>query len=104
MTVQTPEKHVYSEAEIQKAISAIKNNEYRLIRKAALAFNVPNATLQGRMSGRKSRTIAHEAEQIISPAKEKTLARWITRLIRTAFPTLPALAIEIAKEIRCGRV
>jgi hypothetical protein len=45
MTVQTPGKHVYSEADIQKAISAIKNNEYRSIRKAALVFNVPNATL-----------------------------------------------------------
>jgi hypothetical protein len=104
MTVQTPEKHVYSEADIQKAISAIKNNEYYSIRKAALAFNVPNATLQGRMFGRKSRTIAHEAEQILSPAEEKTLARWITRLTRTGFPASPALAIEMAEEIRRGRV
>jgi hypothetical protein len=52
MAVQTTEKQVYSKVDIQKAISAIKNNEYRSIRKAALAFNIPNATLQGRMSGR----------------------------------------------------
>jgi hypothetical protein len=56
------------------------------------------------MSGRKSRTIAYEAEQILSPAEEKTLARWIARLTRTGFPASPALAIEMAKEIRRGRV
>jgi hypothetical protein len=69
MAVQTTEKQVYNEVDIQKAISAIKNNEYRSIRKAALAFNVPNATLQGRMSGRKSRATAHETQQVLSAAE-----------------------------------
>jgi hypothetical protein len=94
MTVQTPEKQAYSGANIQKAISANKNDEFRSIRKAALAFNVPNATLQGRMSGRKMCTTAHGADQILSAAEEKTLDRWITRLTRTGFPASPALAIE----------
>jgi len=104
MTVQTPEKQVYSEADVQKAISAIKDNEYRSIRKAALAFNVPNTTLQGRLSGRKSRATGHETEQVLSAAEEKTLSRWIARLTRTVFPASPALAIEMAEEIRPGRV
>jgi hypothetical protein len=104
MAVQTTEKQVYSEVDIQKAISAIKNNKYRSIRKAALAFNVPNATLQGRMSGRKSRATAHETQQVLSAAEEKTLSRWVTRLTRTGFPASPALAIEMAEEIRRGRV
>jgi len=97
-------KPAYSEADIQKAISALKNNEYRSIWKAAVAFNVPNTTLQGRMSGRTSRSTAHESEQVLSPAKEKTLARWIMRLTRTGFPASPALALEMALEIRRGRV
>jgi len=75
MAIQTTEKQVYSEVDIQKAISAIENNEYRSIRKAALAFNVPNATLQGRMSGRKSRATAYETQQVLSAAEEKTLSR-----------------------------
>jgi len=104
MSVQTPVSQVYSEVDIQKAISAIKNNEYRSIHKAALAFNVPIATLQGRMSGRKSRATAHETQQVLSAAEEKTLSRWITRLTRTGFPASSALAIEIAEEIRRGRV
>lgn len=56
------------------------------------------------MSGRKSRTEAHEAEQILSNAEEKILARWITRLTRTGFPASPALAIEMAEEIPRGRI
>jgi hypothetical protein len=47
---------------------------------------------------------AYKAEQILSPAEEKTLARWITRLTRTRFPASPVLAIEIAEEIRRGRI
>jgi hypothetical protein len=104
MSFQTFQKQVHSEDDIQKAIIAIKNKEHSSIRQAALAFNVPNATLQSRMSGRKPRTEAHEAEQILSNAEEKTLARWITRLTRTGFPASPALAIEMAEEIRRGRV
>ena len=104
MSVQTPGKQVYSEVDTQKAISAIKNNEYRSIRKAALMFNIPNATLQGRMSGRKSRATAHETQQVLSAAREQTLFRWITRLTRTGFPASPALAVEMAEEIRRGRV
>jgi hypothetical protein len=45
------------------------------IYKAALVFNVANASSQGRMTERKSRATAHEAEQILSTSKEKTLAR-----------------------------
>ena len=91
MTLQTPEKQVYNEVDIQKAISAIKSNEYRSMHKAALTFNVPNATLvlQGRMPGRKSRATAHEAERIFSAAEEKTIARCITRLTRTGFQPRP---------------
>jgi hypothetical protein len=104
MSTEPSLKPAYSEADIQKAISALKNNEFRSIRKAAVAFNVLNTTFQGRMSGRTSRSIAHESEQILSPAEEKTFARWITRLTRTGLPTSPALAIEMAEKIRQERV
>jgi hypothetical protein len=103
-STESSSKPAYSEADIQKAISALKNNEFRSIRKAAVAFNVPNTTLRGRMSGRTSRSTAHESEQILSPAEEKTFARWVTHLTRTGFPASPALAIEMAEEIRRERV
>jgi hypothetical protein len=90
---------VYSEVDIEGAILAIKNFEYRSLRKAASAFGVPNANLQRRMSGRKSRATAYEAEQILLPAEKKTSTRWSTRLICTRLPDSPALPIEIAKNV-----
>jgi hypothetical protein len=104
MSSVTSPKQAYSEADILKAISALKNGEFQSIRKAAVASNVPNATLQSRMSGRTSRATAHESEQILSAAEEKTLARWITRLSRTGFSASPALVIEMAEDIRRGRI
>ena len=56
------------------------------------------------MSGRNSRATAHKSEQLLSNAEEKTLVRWITRLTRTGFPASPALALQMAEEIRRGHV
>lgn len=56
MNVESIETVAYSEADVQAAISAIKNKQYPSIRKAAAAFNVPYPTLRGRVSGRKSRS------------------------------------------------
>jgi hypothetical protein len=51
------------------------------------------------VSGRLSRSHAHENRQILSSAEEKTLARWITRLTNTGFPASPALGVQMAEEI-----
>ena len=67
-------------------------------------MNVPYSTLLGRMSGRKSRSVAHETEQIFSPTEEKPLSRWVTRLTRDRFPASPALVVEMAEKLRRGRV
>jgi len=93
MSSSTPKKSVYTELDVQKAISAVKKRQYSSIRTAAAAFNIPNTMLRNRMSGRNSRATAHESEQLLSNVEEKTLVRWITRLTRTGFPAYPALAL-----------
>jgi len=92
------------ESRIQDAITAYKSGTYRSVRAAANAFFIPPSTLSYRLAGRTSRSQAHESEQIFSHAEEKTLVRWLTRLTNTGFPTSPALAIEMAEEIRRGRL
>lgn len=77
---------MYSEANIQKAISALKKAAYQSLRKAANVFSVSNATLCSRMSGRTSRAAVHESEQILSTAEAKALARWITLLSPAGSP------------------
>jgi hypothetical protein len=73
-SIEASSKPVYSETDVQEAVCALKNNEFRSICKAAVAFNMPNTTLQGRIFGRTSRATAHEPEQILLPAGENTLA------------------------------
>ena len=53
-----------------------------------------------RLSGQTSRSHAHESMQILSNPEETTLVRWITYLTSTGFPASPALAIQMAEEIR----
>ena len=92
------------ESRIQDALLAHKSGKYRSVRAAAIAFSIPPSTLSYRIAGRTSRSQAHESAQILSYAEEKTLVRWLTRLTRTGFPASPALAIQMAEEIRRGRL
>ena len=92
-----------SRSKIQSAIIAYKAGEYTSIRACATAYSIPYRTLHYRLSGRNSRSYAHEPMQILSNAEERTLVRWITHLTSTGFPASPALAIAMAEEIRHGR-
>jgi len=104
MNTSTPNKLVYTEADVQKAISTLRERQHTSIRRAARAFGIPYTTLWNRMAGHTSRFIAHESEQVLSNAEERTLVRWITRLTRTGFPASPALVVQMAEELRRGRV
>ncbi|KAM0711415.1 hypothetical protein Q7P35_002155 [Cladosporium inversicolor] len=104
MNTPTQVQSASVESRIQDAIAAYKSRTYRSIRAAANAFSIPPSTLSYRLTGRTSRSQAHESEQILSHAEEKTLVRWLTRLTNTGFPASPALAIEMAEEIRLGRL
>ena len=92
------------EKRITSAISAYIAKQYSSLRKAAAACKAPYSTVQARMAGRKSRDISHEWRQSLSNAEENTFLRWITRLTRTGYPASPKLAIEMAEEIRRGRI
>lgn len=92
------------EIQIQNAISALKNKFSLNIAAAARRFQVPRTTLWRRMGGDKSRAEAHESEQIVSNAEERSLVGWITRLGIAGFPQSPALVVEMAYELRASRV
>ena len=56
--------------------------------------------MKNRVSRGISQTQAQEPAQILSNVKETTLARWITRLIITGYPTSSKLVLEMIEEIR----
>ncbi|KFZ20041.1 hypothetical protein V501_00335 [Pseudogymnoascus sp. VKM F-4519 (FW-2642)] len=104
MSFQQPFTRAQIEEKIQLAIIAIETQEFKSLRDAAAHFEVSKTTLSYRMTRRKTRTAAHETEQLLSNAQENTLARWITRLTATGFPATPLLIKQMAEEIRMQRV
>ena len=103
MSTNTRKFYASSVADIQSAITEYKLGKHTSIRKCANAFNMPEATLRYHLSGRTSRSHAHEYRQILSNAEERTLVRWITHLTKTGFPASPTLAIQMAEEVRRNR-
>ena len=103
MDANTRVSNAYSETDIQKAILEFTTGRYASVRKCAAAYRIPVQSLRNRLSGRNSRSHAHEHMQILSNAEEGTLVRWITHLTSTGFPASPSLAIAIAEEIRRNR-
>jgi hypothetical protein len=89
-----------TEERIQNAITEFKEGRFKSIRVCADTWQVSKSTVAYRMSGRNSRARSHEYRQILSSTEEKTLVRWLTRLTSAGFPASPALAIEMAEEIR----
>jgi vacuolar-type H+-ATPase subunit F/Vma7 len=75
MSFQQPFTRAQIEEKIQLAIIVIETKEYKSIHDAAVYFKVSRTTLGYRMAGRKTRTKAHETEQLLSNAEENTLAR-----------------------------
>jgi len=49
----------YTEEDVTNALNALVNGEYKLIRKAAIAFQIPSSTLYDRRKKSKSRTESH---------------------------------------------
>jgi hypothetical protein len=92
------------ESRIQNALSAHRSSKYRSVRAAAIAFSIHPSTLSYRIAGRTSRSQAPESAQISTCAEEKTLVQWLTCLTSTGFPASPALAMQMAEEIRRGRL
>lgn len=104
MNITTTNKHVYTEADIQSAISAYKTGQYSSIRSLAIAFCVPYTTLYYRMPGLTTRQKSYENAQNLLDAEEISLVKIITRLTITGYPALPTLVVEMAKFIRVRRV
>ena len=65
----------YTENALAAAINAV--NTGTPLRRAARDYDIPEATLQHRRTGRQSRIDAHTSEQKLSPIQENRLAEWI---------------------------
>lgn len=85
MDASTRAKRVYSEAQLQAALSAINENDGRSVRAVAAAYAVPESTSRNRLAGHTSCSTAHEHRQNLSIAEEKTLVEWLSNLTRAGW-------------------
>lgn len=103
MDALTRVKRVYTEGQLQAALSHINENRGQSVRATAAAYAVPESTLRNRLAGHTSCSGAHEHRQNLSSAEEKTLVKWLSNLTRAGFPASPALLVEMAEEVRRSR-
>ena len=68
------------EERIQFAIEALRSGQIRTIRKAAHAFDVPYATLRGRVAGRVPRQESQISSRKLRETEEAALVQWIKSL------------------------
>jgi hypothetical protein len=67
----------YTEKDVQLALDDYNDGTFTLSQ-SATAYGVPYGTLYGRLKrGRSTRQVAHEEQQLMTPAEEKKVVRWI---------------------------
>jgi len=77
MASQQRLQKLQNEGQLLLAVNAIKKSQVSSIRKAAKLYNVPEATLRHRLSGRASRTDSRANSHKLSQNEEQTLVQWI---------------------------
>ena len=73
------------EGSIAKAIQGYSTGKYPSIRQAAESQVLPYTTLQGRLQGRKASHNAHELEQRLGEAEERSVVKQIEDMDRRGF-------------------
>jgi hypothetical protein len=91
---------LYTEEDVTNALNALVNGEYKSIRKAAIAFQIPFTTLQNRQKRSKSRIESHVSQQLLTPIDETTLESWIYRAAKLGAPVTLQLVKILASEIQ----
>lgn len=77
---------VQQEEALKQAAKGLNEGRFKSLRRAAEAYGVHYSTLHRRMKGSTSRRKAHIKQQLLSPADEKAIVRWIVRMEEFGFP------------------
>jgi len=74
------------EKAIKNACDGVQQGRFASIRKAAEAYEVHYSTVRRRLRGAKARKLAHVHQQLLTPAEERAIVRWIVQLEEFGFP------------------
>lgn len=92
------------EALIQKALAGLADGTYKSPYQAADALQISRSTLNDRLNGKKTRAEARANQQLLSPAEEKALVKWVKQLTIAGYPARHSILREMAEEVRAQRV
>ena len=88
------------EERIQEALRYYdKSYESSSIRHTSELFGVPYSTLRGRLSGRRSHTLGHEAMQLLTKYEERSIVKWCEKLDEWGHPPRLAVVKTMAQAI-----
>ena len=91
---------VSKESKIQQAIAGLKEGNFTSVRRAAIFWDVPEATLRYRYKGKtKSRVDSHEEQQHLDKEQEKALCHHICRVDDCRFPLKVKMVVLFASSM-----
>jgi len=64
----------------EAALKGLDTGVFSSLQEAADAYGLPKSSLGHRKNGRQTRDIAHQDQQIFTPAAEKAIVKWILKL------------------------
>jgi hypothetical protein len=88
---------------VNEAILGIQSGKYKSSYEAAKQLGLSKTTVTRRFNGGLTRTQARQTQQLLSPAQEDVLYKWIKQLTISGYSPGHKLLKEIAEEVRANR-
>src|SRR5215470_15861529 len=92
------------EARIQAALQGLENGQYKSIRAAATAVDVPHNTLLYRKKGSQAMHQAHPHQQVCTEVEEKALIKWVQQWSSQGFPIRYEMLRNMARHLILDRL
>ena len=89
---------------LAEAVQGVKSGKYKSSYEAAKVLGLNRDTVICRVNRSLSRTQAHYTQQILSPAQESVLLKWIKQLTIGGYSPGHQLLKEVAEEIRLEQI
>jgi Tc5 transposase DNA-binding domain len=94
------QKATESEEKVLEVLTGLQSGLYRSVYQAARETGTSESTIKRRRSGGKTRSEAHESQQLFSKPQEKALTTCITDLTATGYPAHHDFIRDMAEVIR----
>jgi hypothetical protein len=103
MARRKSQKVAERDLQVDKAVSGVQSGLYKSAYDAAKQLGLSKTTVTRRIHGRLTQAQARYSQQLLSPAQEDALLKWIKQLTIRGYAPTHSLVREIAEEIRSNQ-